>query len=376
MKATVDTAEFRDAVGWAARALPGRPTTQMQVLGGLLLTADDDTLAVDAFDYETARHVAATAVAHTPGRLLVGGRLLAQVAERLPGQQVELVADGSHLVVTSADLTARLPTMSADDYPTLPALPPALGTVDADVLRAAVKRVTVAAGRDDTLPVLTGASVEAVAGSPLRLACTDRYRLAVADVDWRCQTADGTGVAMVVPAETLRDLADRANGTVTVHLGTGASGEGLAGLAWADRHATTRIVDGAFPPYRRLIPAEDRIAVTLTVGRAALVDALDRVKPTTGKTTPVVLEAVGDRLTVSAKDPNGAGQIDDVVACQLDGLDNVTLAYNPHYLRDALVATSGDSVRVRFAAPDKPNLVVGDDPGSYTHMLMPIRLNS
>jgi DNA polymerase-3 subunit beta len=377
VKTTLGAAEFRDAVGWAARTLPSRPTTQMQVLGGLLLTADDGRLTVDAFDYEAARHVAVVATVHAGGRLLVGGRLLAQVAERLPGEQVELVSDGSFVVVTSDGLTARLPTLDCDDYPTLPALPAALGTVDADRLRTAVRRVTVAAGKDDTLPALTGVQVEATAGLPLRIACTDRYRLAAADVDWDCQLADGADsvISAVLPAETLRDLADSASGAVTLHVGTGAHGAGLAGLAWEDRHATTRLIDAKFPPYRRLLPADNQLAVTLTVDRAVLLDTLDRVKPVTGKTAPVMLAAAADVLTVRAKDPNGAGQIEIQASCQLDGLDTVTLAYNPHYLRDALTATSGDIARIRFVEPGKPHLVVGDDQGSYTHMLMPIRLN-
>jgi DNA polymerase-3 subunit beta len=374
VKATLDTADFRDAVSWAARALPNRATTQLQVLGGLLLTArDDGTLAVDAFDYETARHVTATAHTHDPGRLLVGGRLLAQVAERLPGSTVQLVTDGSKAVLTSDGFTARLPTLNCDDYPAPPALPAALGTVDADRLRTAVKRVTVAAGKDDTLPVLTGVHVEAAAGRPLRMAATDRYRLAVADVEWNCLTTDVVGGGLV-PAETLRDLADGAAGTVTLHMGTGASGEGLAGLAWAGRLATTRVIDGKFPPYRKLLPADSRLAVTLTVDRTVLLDSLDRVKPATSKTAPIVLTAADGRMTVTAKDPQGAGQIEVDVPCQLDGSDTVTLAYNPHYLRDALTATSGDSVRIRFVEPGKPNLIVGDDQGSYTHMLMPIKL--
>jgi len=261
MKFRVERDDLADAVAWVARTLPNRPTTQLQVLAGLLLESAPSGLRLSAFDYEVAARGEISATVLDEGRTLVSGRLLAEITRSLPAAPVEIAVEGSRAVLTCGSARFTLPTLPVEDYPALPAVPPATGKVESSAFAAAVGQVAIAAGRDDTLPVLTGVRLEIV-GDRLTLAATDRYRLAVREIPWRPEQPDATGTALV-PARTLSDAArsmSSAGAEVTVALGSGPSGEALAGFSCGTRETTTRLVDGQFPDYRRLLPASSPLS--------------------------------------------------------------------------------------------------------------------
>src|SRR6478752_3144244 len=162
--------DFADAVAWVARNLPTRPT--VPVLAGVLLTGSDQGLKISGFDYEVSAEVQVAAEIASPGSVLVSGRLL-------------------------SDITRALPTKAVEDYPTLPALPDETGVVSADLFAEAIGQVAVAAGRDDTLPMLTGIRVE-ISGDSVVLAATDRFRLAVRELTWTALSPD-VQAAVLVP---------------------------------------------------------------------------------------------------------------------------------------------------------------------------------
>ena len=159
MKFRVEREALADAVTWAARSLSTRPT--MPVLAGLLLTVDGDQLTVSGFDLEASTEVDLEVTAGADaGQALVSGRLLADITKALPPHPVDVTLDGSRLSIVAASSRFTLPTMPVEDYPTLPTMPTTAGTVDSAEFATAVGQVAIAAGRDDTLPMLTGVRLE------------------------------------------------------------------------------------------------------------------------------------------------------------------------------------------------------------------------
>ncbi|MGF7234017.1 MAG: DNA polymerase III subunit beta, partial [Frankia sp.] len=144
MKFRVERDEFTDAVAWTARTLPTRPTSQLQVLTGLLLDASEDGLTLAAFDYEVAAKSSLTAVVTEPGRTLVSGRLLAEITRALPAAPIELATEGSRVVLTCGSARFTLPTLPVEDYPALPPLPPVTGYLESAAFAAAVSQVALA----------------------------------------------------------------------------------------------------------------------------------------------------------------------------------------------------------------------------------------
>jgi DNA polymerase-3 subunit beta len=383
VKFRVERDVLSDAAAWVARSLPARPP--VPVLGGVLVEAatgsDGDRLTVSGFDYETSARVELDATIGDPGRLLVSGRLLADITRALPPKPVDLVVDGARATITCGNSRFSLPTMPVEDYPQLPGMPQAVGAVPADQLAQAVAQVAVAAGRDDTLPMLTGVRLE-IENARLTLAATDRFRLAVRELDWTPDDAT-ISTAVLVPARTLAEVAKTLGGAGTVQLALSA-GDGMLGIAGGGRRATTRLLDAEFPRFRQLIPTEHTGAAELEV--PALVEAIKRVALVTDRVAQVRMEFADDGLRLTAGGDD-VGSAEEELPCAFEGA-GLTIAFNPGYLLDALGALHTERARLTFTTPNRPALVrpvppppaEGDDTpaeppaASYLHLLMPVRL--
>src|ERR1700722_16046114 len=150
--------DFADAVAWVARTLPSRPA--VPVLSGVLLTGSDVGLTISGFDYEVSAEAQVAAEIASPGSVLVSGRLLSDITRALPNKPIDFYVDGNRVVLTCGSAKFSLPTMAVEDYPTLPTLPEETGSLPSDLFAEAISQVAIAAGRDDTLPMLTGIRVE------------------------------------------------------------------------------------------------------------------------------------------------------------------------------------------------------------------------
>jgi DNA polymerase-3 subunit beta len=374
VKFRVERDVLADAVSWAARTLPTRPS--MPVLAGLVLEASDDSVTLSSFDYEVSSRVTIAADVQTPGRTLVSGRLLADITRSLPGAPVQLSNEGTRVVITCGRSSFTLPTLPVEDYPSLPAMPDSSGDIEAALFAAAVAQVAVAAGRDDTLPTLTGIRME-IEGGNIVLAATDRYRLAVREFSWNPKSSS-ISVNALIPAKTLADTAKSLSTTdlVTIALSAGGSGEGLIGFEGAGRRTTTRLLDGEFPKYRTLLPSE--AATVASVDTSALADAVKRVALVAERNTPVRLAFDGSEVVLRA----GAGedaQANEVVECRVDG-DGLEIAFNPAYLLDGLSAVDAGTTTFSFTQATRPAVLTGADSAAasgvddYRYLLMPVRL--
>lgn len=231
MKIRVERDVLAEAVAWVARSLPARPPAP--VLAGLLLKAEDGALSFSSFDYEVSARVSVDAEVEEDGTVLVSGRLLADICRALPNRPVEISTDGVRATVVCGSSRFTLHTLPVEEYPALPEMPTATGTVPGEVFASAAAQVAIAAGRDDTLPVLTGVRIE-IEGDTVTLASTDRYRFAVREFLWKPENPDASAVALV-PAKTLLDTAKAltSGDTVTLALSGSGAGEGLIGFEGA-----------------------------------------------------------------------------------------------------------------------------------------------
>ena len=234
MKIQVERDVLAEAVAWTARALPARPA--VPVLAGIRLQAAGE-LTLSSFDYDVSAQATVPVSAEEGGDLLVSGRLLAEITRSLPARPVEISSDGARATLTCGSATFTLLTMPSEDYPSLPAMPPAAGSIGSDAFASAVSQSATAAGRDDTLPALTGVRIE-IDGETLTLVSTDRYRLAVRELRWTPARPD-MSAAVLVPARALAETARAltAGAEVSIALALpgeeGAAGEGMIGFEGA-----------------------------------------------------------------------------------------------------------------------------------------------
>lgn len=375
MKFRIDRDALAEAVAWTARTLPPRPP--VPVLAGMHLVAGEidgrDRLKLSAFDYEVSAQVSTDIDIEEAGTALVSGRLLAEISRSLPAHPVDLATDGAKVMLTCGSAKFTLLTMPVEDYPSLPEMPPAAGSVGSDEFAAAVSQVAIAAGRDDTIPMLTGVRVE-IEGDTVTLASTDRYRLAVRELHWKPERPDFSAVALV-PAKTLADTAKSLTSGAEVSIALG--GEGMIGFEGGGRRTTSRLLDGDFVKYRSLLPSE--YAGLAEVQTSTFIEAVKRVSLVAERNTPVRLSFSQGEVVLEAGTGEEAQAVEALEA-SLEG-DDIDIAFNPGFLLDGLAAISSDVARLSFTTPTKPAVLTGKPPAdganpNYRYLIMPVRLSS
>ena len=383
MKFRVERDVLADAVAWAARSLPVRPS--VPVLAGLLIETSPDEaggLVLSTFDYETSARATVPADVSDEGRALVSGRLLADICRSLPNKPVEMTIDGAKVSLTCGSARFSLQTMPVDEYPALPDMPAATGRVNSEVFAAAVSQAVTAAGRDDMLPVLTGVRIE-IEGSSISLLATDRFRLSHRELEWDPGTTDASAAALV-PAKVLADTAKSLTSgvEVTIALASSGAGEGIIGFEGSAgggvRRTTTRLLDGEFPKVRSLFPSE-RLTVA-KLDKASLIESLKRVSLVAERNTAVQLAFKDGALTLDAGSGDEA-QASESLEAVVRG-DDITTGFNPQFLLDGLGAIESPVVELAFTQASKPAVIAGasstdaDAEVDFRYLLMPRRLLS
>ena len=383
MKIQVERDVLADAVAWTARALPTRPT--VPVLAGMRLHAGAE-LTLSSFDYDVSAQATVPVTTEEEGSALVSGRLLAEISRSLPARPVQIRSEGGKAVLSCGSATFTLLTMPEEEYPALPEMPQAAGSVGSDAFASAVSQSATAAGRDDTLPALTGVRIE-IEGDVLTLISTDRYRLAVRELRWTPARPD-LSAAVLVPAralaETARSLTSGAEVSIALALpgeggpdggGLPDGGDGMIGFEGGGRRTTTRLLGGEFPKYQALLP--NHVSSTAELSTGLLAEAVKRVALVAERNTAVRLAFAPGELVLEAGTGEEAQAV-EVLEASYDGDEPLSIAFNPQYLLDGLSAIDSDTVRMSFTEGGKPALITGkpapDGQPDYRYLLMPIRL--
>lgn len=374
MRFIVERDALADGVMWVSRSLSARPI--MPVLLGVLIKADKQGVHLSGYDLETSGKAEVAADVKEEGTVLVSGKLLSDIARALPNKPVTFSLEGNRVSVISGSAKFALPTLSVSDYPNLPELPSETGRLSGDLFAEAVGQVAVAAGKDDSLPVLTGVYVE-IEENKLILAATDRYRLAVRELNWDAPRASASAL---IRARTLNDAAKSLAGvkSVSVALAAATATERLIGFASEGKVMTSRMLDGTFPPYRHLLPSER--SATAVVEAAPFVDSVRRVALVADKTVPLRLAFNPGALTLEAGVGDDA-QATEEIEIAFDG-EALSIAFNPTFLLDGLAAVNSPYVEIAFTGGSKPAVLSGKSSAdgesdfSYRYLLMPMRYSS
>ena len=348
MKFQVNKDVLSDAVSFAVRLLPQRTT--LPILGGILIEADANALRLSVFDYEVSAQAEIVAKVETSGRVLVSGRLLSEIASKLPNAPVDFTTDGSKVVVSCGSTKFSLLTMPVEEYPTLPEIPAISGTITGEAFQNAVHQVAVAASKDDVTPVLTGVQLEAGEKS-ISFVATDRYRVALREAAWQSNPA-GVGAVALVPARTLQEVAKTFGnqGEISISITKSDEREMIAFKA-NNRSVTSLLLKGNFPPVKSLFP--DNIENYAVIATQDLIDSTRRVSLVLERESPlrysfdegaVALEATG----------NETAQASENISAELEGKE-IVVSLKPQFLIDGLAGVHSEFVKIAFTNNDNPN---------------------
>ncbi|KFI60275.1 DNA polymerase III subunit beta [Bifidobacterium cuniculi] len=375
MKVEVNSTSFADAVAWTTSVLDARPTNP--ILAGIKLEAADGALQLSAFTYELSARDHIEAGVDEAGTVVVQGKLLADISKSLPSEKAYLATDGSTMTITSGKSTFTLQLMPESEYPDLPALPPLLGQVDAQTFTQAVNQAAVAVSREETRPVLTAVQMR-FQGDTVTMSSTDRYRLARSIFQWTPQQADLDAVALV-GGQHLRDISRSIDEHQNVQVYLDTEHPSLIGVENAGRVSTVQLIDGEFPAVDRLYA--DSYPIHAVLDKHKLIDAIKRVALVAERNAPIRMVFAGQEVTLTAGGAADEAAANDVLDVDLDGED-ITVAFNPNYLREGLSAIAEPFIRMKMTTAVKPVEFNGqqeadsEESMNYRYLLVPMRFNS
>jgi DNA polymerase-3 subunit beta len=356
----LDTTEFADAAGFAARHVPRIPA--LPALAGLLLSAEPGAgVTITGSDIEAWSTATIAAEVSQPGRLLLPGRPIADVLRALPPgpATVEATEDAFRLQTDIVDFS--FPTMKLEDYPEPPDEPTSAGTVAGAQLRRAAAQVATVTSRDAVPPVLGAIRVQ-LGPDELRLAGTDRYRLAFRSVDWSFAGADTTTV--LVPGQLFAAAATGLDADADWSVGCDA---GHISIADGRRRTIVRLFDGTYPEVERYVPTE--FSCVLRADRDELATAVRRVSLADEQRGhgAVVLDVTSDLVRVEGGSGHSRGRQ------RLPGIaegEPLKVAFTVSYLTQALQSLDGETAQLSMNPGVGKVLVTAAGVDSYRHVVM------
>jgi DNA polymerase-3 subunit beta len=349
VKFQVNRDVFSEAVSFAVKLLPQRTT--LPILSGILIETTETGLKLSSFDYEVSAQTEIVAEVQEPGKILVSGRLLADISARLPNAPVRFSTDDGKIVVSCGSANFTLLSMPVEEYPTLPQVSESSGVLPAESFAAAVAQVAVAASRDDVTPVITGVQLE-VSSHSLSLVATDRYRVAVREIEWASDDSVTDTITALVPARTLTEIGKTFGHSGSISVAITSTDERELIAFQADRRTVTSLlIKGNFPPVKRLFPETvDNFAVLNT---AELIEATRRVSLVLEREAALRFSFTVDGVTLEAIGSEQA-QASETIDAFLTGSDTV-VSLKPQFLLDGLGAVHSEFVRISFTKTDNPN---------------------
>ena len=362
IRVVVERDAFASRLAQVSRAASARGA--VQVLGGVLLRASNGLLELEATDMELSLRTTVTATVEGEGAVVVPAKLLGDISRLLPASEVTIAhRDEDGLVsIESGSYSSRVNVFAAEDFPRLPPVDVPLHEVDAASLLDTVQRVSRAASRDESRPVLTGILVR-FEGSRLTMAATDSYRMAVKETEL---ASPGPDLEAIIPARALDELGRIAAGAESVQLGVNENHVIFgAGDAWL----TTRRIDGQFPNIAQLKP--ESFDVELELARGEVLEAVRRAAVLAQRNTPLRLRFAEGELTISAQSQD-VGETRETLAIRYDG-EPLEIGFNAEFLREGLESVTADDVELKLINPLRPGLL-SDDADAFWYLIMPIRL--
>ncbi len=361
MKLQVTQENLSRALGAVGRIASGRNT--LPILSNVLLSTIENRLRIAATNLEVAMTETIGAKVASEGSITVPARLFSDLVNNIPEGVVTLELADNKLLVVTDQYESVINGVSAEEFPVMPALKDGKNIqVGAATLKRSLQQVVGAASSDDARPVLTAAYLHTHEGQ-LYLVATDSYRLAEKLVQ-PCKE----NVSLLIPASSLQDILrilqdDQDDVSI-------AYDDQQVRFTVGDVELITRLIDGNYPDYRKLIPLEFKTIATLKKVDFANVTKVSSL---------FAREAAGS-VTIKLNTENGlsirsvASQLGENTAraeAEIKGAGDVTL--NSRYLLDALGVLQGD--KISFGINGKLDAVVLRDPSDkgYTHIIMPVK---
>ncbi|MGN0072732.1 MAG: DNA polymerase III subunit beta [Coriobacteriales bacterium] len=365
MRFNIAKDELIEVLNIVSKGMSSRST--LPILSGILVSAQDSSVTFQTTDLEISIRHSVVADVEEPGSTVVPGKLFTDISKALPDAAVRVATDADQVVISCMDSAFTLSTLNPVDFPAFPQVETSTKVVlPSKRLSEAVRKVGKAVSRDESRAILTGI-LFAVEDDTVRLAATDSYRLAVADL--LIEEGDPyEPFQAIIPGRIFEDVSKMANGYDTIAI---AFSENQVVFSFGACTFVSRKIEGTYPNYKQLLPKDSACIIKMPVQE--LVSTVKRVSILAQAHTPVRFSFNADeqRVTISAKTQDvGASRAE--LEAEVEG-ESMDIAFNHQYLLDGLQAVEGD-VLIKLQSSLKPGVLHAVDDDSFLYLAMPVRL--
>jgi len=371
MKVTIERSALLKSLSHVQSVVEKRNT--IPILSNVMLEADAGKLALTATDLDIAvvEEVGANVLA--TGATTVAAHTLFDIVRKLPdGAEIELaLEEGERLTVTAGRSRFQLAALDREEFPVMSEgdLPHRFA-MPAVELKRLIDKARFAISTEETRYYLNGIYVHVAdgeEGQTLRAVATDGHRLAQVEQD--LPEGAGSMPGVIVPRKTVgevRRLIDDFEGAVDVAL----SGTKIR-FAFNGAVVTSKLIDGTFPDYSRVIPQSNDKELQLDC--RVFAEAVDRVSTiSSDKTRSVKLNLSADLLTLSVNSPDSGTATEEIAASY--AADDMEIGFNSKYLLDILQQVEGEMVDAHLADPASPTVLRDSVDEGVLYVLMPMRV--
>lgn len=371
MKFTIDRAALLRSLNHVQSAVEKRNT--IPILANVLMKADEGSLQLSTTDMDMEISESVAAQVDAAGAVTAPAHTLFDIVKKLPeDSEVELSLDkaGNQMSVKSGRSNFRLSCLPVSDFPEIGQGDlPVEFSLPAAALRSLIDHTRFAMSTEETRYYLNGIYLHAADESGvqvLRAVATDGHRLA----RFQMPLPEGSGSmpGVILPRKAvgeLRKLIEDAADSIQISLS-----ESKVRFAFDHIILTSKLIDGTFPDYQKVIPSgNDKV---VEVNPKAFTAAIDRVSTISdGKSRAVKVMLNGKTMTLSANSPDAGSAVEDL---EVNGNDNIEIGFNARYLLDITQQIEGDGCRITLADPASPTII--EDPGdaSALYVIMPLRV--
>ena len=359
MNITLGKSDLLTALQIVSKGLSTKPQTP--ILSGIYLSAKDGQLELQSTNYEIGFILTIPAEVKTPGAAILPGKYLTEFTRKLPADEVSIdcISEDGLGVITSGNARFTLRQMEVDDFPKLQRMDGTLRfTIKDRVLAHLVKKSAFACMKEeqrDRRPVFTGCQLE-VEGREITLTATNVHRLAVKSEHIE---SDAGQIRVVIPAKFLEEVTRTITSEVPTDIEIVCSYNQIS-MSAEGIYMTSRLIEGSFPDYHRVIPRDENIRTKVTMNAADFAAAVE-----------------DNLLHITSNSPD-VGRAEETIEAEVEG-DPAVIAFNASYLLDAMKSLDSDICILSLQAPNEqgqnlsPITIREEADKDYIYVVTPVR---
>ena len=367
MKITCTKSELTNALQIATKAVASKPQTP--ILSATYIRTENDRLEIHATNNEIGLVCRTQADVEEPGEIAINGRYLLDIIRKMPGDSVTLNFNKAeniiHIISNQASFTLR--SMNASEFPKVKPIESNVEfTIKDNVLRSLIKKTVFACSKDESRPVFTGCYLD-IDSTKVTMAATNMHRLAVKYE----QFPESLGnIRIIIPSSTLLELMHNLNSDIPSDIQVSCNFNQIS-FAFDNIFMTSRLIEGAYPDYKHVIPQEHATLVTLN--SAEFNSAVDRISLISrgGDYNIVKLEFANGQLKITSHNPE-VGNAEETIPASIEGPD-ITLSFNGQYLMDVLKVIDSKNCELRLTQPLAPMTVKEEKDDAFIYVVTPVR---